>query len=238
MQFSPIRRKDMITVPSQPGTSEPAAEYPIHDVLARRASAHAFSPRAVAPATLRSILEAARWAPSSFNAQPWAFIVASNEHAEQHEAISGTLMDVNRAWAASAPVLIVTVARRAYPHNGAPNRHAWHDVGLATANLLTQATALGLVAGPMGGFNPKAAREKLGIPEGWEPVAVIALGYPAEPATGTNAGAAKPRQRNPLEQFVFSGRWGQPAEIDSTPRASEAGPLDGFRAVGIATSQN
>jgi nitroreductase len=109
---------------------------------------------------------------------------------------------------------------------------------LATANLLTQATALGLVAGPMGGFNPKAAREKLGIPEGWEPVAVIALGYPAEPATGTNAGAAKPRQRNPLEQFVFSGRWGQPAEIDSTPRASEAGPLDGFRAVGIATSQN
>jgi nitroreductase len=221
-------------------TPEVAIELPIHDVLARRASAHAFSPRAVAPATLRSILEAARWAPSSYNAQPWAFVVCDKQqHSEQHEAIASTLMDINRRWADSAPILIVTVARAAYLHNGAPNRHAWHDVGLATANLLTQATALGLVAGPMGGFDPKAAREKLGIPEGWEPVAVIALGYPAAPAAdGLNAGAPKPRQRNPLEQFVFSGRWGQSADLNSAPRGAEAGPLDGFRSVGIAASQN
>jgi len=218
---------------------ETAVELQIHDVLARRASAHAFSPRAVAPATLRSILEAARWAPSSYNAQPWAFVIGDRqEHPEEHEAIASTLMDINRQWAANAPVLIVTVARAAYLHNGAPNRHAWHDVGLATANLLTQATALGLVAGPMGGFDPKAAREKLGIPDGWEPVAVIALGYPAAEAVGPNAGASKPRQRNPLEQFVFAGRWGRPAELNSAPRASETGPLDGFRRVGIAASQN
>jgi nitroreductase len=218
-------------------TTNFAAELPIHDVLARRASAHAFSPRTVPPAALRSILEAARWAPSSFNAQPWAFIVATKEQPAQHEAILGALMDVNRRWAMDAPVLIVTVARTAYPHNGSPNRHAWHDVGMATANLLTQATALGLVAGPMGGFDPKAAREKLAIPEGWEPVAVLALGYPAE-IEAPNAAADKPRQRNPLEQFVFSGRWGQSAEFDSTTNAPGAGPLDGFRGVGIATSQN
>jgi len=214
-------------------------EQPIHDVLARRASAHEFSPRTVAPATLRSILEAARWAASSYNAQPWAFVVATKDQPEQHEAILSTLMDINRRWAANAPVLIVTVARTTYPHNGAPNRHAWHDVGMATANLLTQATALGLVAGPMGGFDPKVAREKLGIPEGWEPVAVIALGYPAERAAEADGSkASKPRQRNPLEQFVFSGRWGQPVELSSTPGASELGPLDGFRNVGIAASQN
>jgi nitroreductase len=220
-------------------TPEVAVDLPIHDLLARRASAHAFSPRAVSPATLRSILEAARWAPSSYNAQPWAFVVGDKQqHPEEHAAIASTLMDINRRWAADAPILIVTVARAAYPHNGAPNRHAWHDVGMATSNLLTQATALGLVAGPMGGFDPKAARERLGIPEGWEPVAVIALGYPAAEVAGPNAGAPKPRQRNPLEQFVFSGRWGQSAELNSAPRASEVGPLDGFRSVGIAASQN
>ena len=210
-------------------------ELPIHDVLARRASAHAFSPRAVAPATLRSILEAARWAASSYNAQPWAFVVATKEQPEQHEAILSTLMDINRRWATNAPVLIVTVARAAYPHNGAANRHAWHDVGMATANLLTQATALGLVAGPMGGFNPKAAREKLAIPDGWEPVAVIALGYPAE-IDASNAAEPKPRQRNPLEQFVFSGKWGQAAELSIAPPASGAGALDGLPRVGIASN--
>src|SRR5580658_316550 len=221
------------------GTTQIAVEQPIHDVLARRASAHEFAPRAVAPATLRSILEAARWAASSFNAQPWAFVLATKEQPEQHEAILSTLVDINRRWAANAPVLIVTVARTTCPHNGAPNRHAWHDVGMATANLLTQATALGLVAGPMGGFDPKAAHEKLGIPEGWEPVAVIALGYPAERVAEADGSIApKPRLRNPLEQFVFSGRWGQPAELNSEPAASEIGPLDGFRNVGIAASQN
>jgi nitroreductase len=220
-------------------TPEVAVDLPIHDLLARRASAHAFSPREVSPATLRSILEAARWAPSSYNAQPWAFVVGDKQqHPEEHEAIASTLMDINRRWAADAPILIVTVARAAYPHNGSANRHAWHDVGMATSNLLTQATALGLVAGPMGGFDPKAAREKLRIPEGWEPVAVIALGYPAAEAAGPNSGAPKPRQRNPLDQFVFSGRWGQSADLNSAPRAGEVGPLDGFRRVGIAASQN
>ena len=222
--------------PSTPNVME--AELPIHDVLARRESSRAFSPRAVAPATLRSVLEAARWAPSSYNAQPWAFVVATKEQSAQHDAIASTLMDINRRWAANAPVLIVTVARTAYPHNGAPNRHAWHDVGLATANLLTQATALGLVAGPMGGFDPRAAREKLGIPEGWEPVAVIALGYPADVAADSAAGARKPRERHPLEHFVFAGRWGHAADFARAQQASEPGPLDGFRSVGIAASQN
>jgi len=229
----------MNTTHSTPSTRNVMeAELPIHDVLARRESSHAFSPRAVAPATLRSVLEAARWAPSSYNAQPWAFVVATKEQPEQNEAIASTLMDINRRWAANAPVLIVTVARTAYPHNGAPNRHAWHDVGLATANLLTQATALGLVAGPMGGFDPRAARDKLSIPEGWEPVAVIALGYPVEVAAGSVTGAPKPRERHPLEQFVFAGRWGNTADFAPAPRPSEAGPLDGFRSAGIAASQN
>ena len=136
-------------------------------------------------------------------------------------------MPVNREWASSAPVLIVTVARANYPHNGRPNRHAWHDVGLATGNLMTQAEALGLVTGPMGGFDPKAAREKLHIPEGWEPVAVIALGYPADTGASDGVGAhpAKPRERKPLAEIVYGGDWGEPIQLTSEDEESneEAG---------------
>ncbi len=126
-------------------------------------------------------------------------------------------MPFNREWASSAPVLIITVARVNYPHNEKPNRHAWHDVGLATGNLMTQAAALGLVTGPMGGFDPRAAREKLHIPEGWEPVAVIALGYPADADASAGAGAhsAKPRDRKPLEEIAFGGDWGEPIHLAS-----------------------
>jgi len=186
-----------------------ATDVPIHEVLAKRASAHAFGERPVTTGDLRAVLEAARWAASSFNAQPWRFLVARREDTKNFENILSVLLPINRQWASSAPVLIVTVARVNYPHNEKPNRHAWHDVGLATGNLMTQAAALGLVTGPMGGFDPTAAREKLHIPEGWEPVAVIALGYAADANANSDARYAKPRERKPLAEMVFGGDWGE-----------------------------
>ncbi len=181
-------------------------ESSIHEVIAKRASARAFAERPVAAADLQSVLEAARWAASSYNAQPWRFLVVRREDAARFETVLSVLVPMNRAWAASAPVLIVTVARMNYPHNEKPNRHAWHDVGLATGNLMTQAAALGMVTGPMGGFDSQAARERLHIPEGWDPVAVIALGYPAD----AGAQPAKPRERKPLEEIVYGADWGEP----------------------------
>ena len=201
----------------------------INELLARRASSHAFSTRPVTAADLRAVLEAARWAASSYNAQPWSFLVARREDASRFENILDVLTPANRQWASSAPVLIVTVARVNYPHNGRPNRHAWHDVGLATGNLMTQAEAVGLVTGPMGGFDPKAAREKLHIPDGWEPVAVIALGYPERPEAnggdGDGARPAKPRERKPLAEIVYGGDWGEPIQLTSEDEESneEAG---------------
>ncbi len=204
-------------------------EVHINELLSRRASSHSFSTRPVTAADLRTVLEAARWAASSYNAQPWSFLVARREDASRFENILDVLMPANRQWASSAPVLIVTVARANYPHNGRPNRHAWHDVGLATGNLMTQAEALGLVTGPMGGFDSKAAREKLHIPDGWEPVAVIALGYPkhreANGGDGDGARPAKPRERKPLAEIVYGGDWGEPIQLTSEDEESneEAG---------------
>ena len=180
----------------------------IHELLARRWSPRAFSPRPVEPARLAQLFEAARWAPSSYNAQPWAFIVATREDAEGHNRLLSTLVDVNRQWARQAAVLILAIAKLDYDHAARPNRHAFYDLGQAVANLTVQATALDLHIHQMGGFDPRSARELFAIPTGYEPVAVLALGYqegpPADPAA---------RMRKPLTDFVFSGSWGRAATL-------------------------
>jgi len=178
----------------------------LHELLARRWSPRAFSPRPVEPAKVRLLFEAARWAPSSYNAQPWAFILATREDAEGYNRLLSTLMDANRQWAAQAPVLILTVAKLDYDHIARPNRHAFYDLGQAVAHLTVQATALNLYIHQMGGFDPRSARELFAIPAGYEPVSVLALGYqevpPAVPAA---------RTRKPVTDFVFSGGWGRAA---------------------------
>jgi len=190
--------------------------FPIHELLRRRWSPRAFSDRPVEPQKLRSLLEAARWAPSSYNEQPWAYLVATREDPEEHARMLSVLVEGNMAWAQRAPVLMLSLARLHFERNGKPNRHAFHDVGLATAQLVTQATALGLVVHQMAGFHAEKARELFGIPEDWEPVAAIALGYPGEPESLPESLRQRefaPRTRKPLEQFIFTGRWGQTSEL-------------------------
>jgi nitroreductase len=188
----------------------------IHDVLRGRWSPKVFSEEPVEPEKLRTILEAARWAPSSFNEQPWSFIVARRENHEEYSALLSSLGEKNQGWARRAPVLILSVAKLNLTINGQLNRHAFHDVGLATANLIVQASALGLFTHPMGGFSVEKARAVFGIPEGYEPVAVIALGYlpqPDEPGESTSSLVAKNRSRKPLGEFVYEGRWGHRARF-------------------------
>lgn len=178
----------------------------LHELLARRWSPRTFSPRPVESEKLVPIFEAARWAPSSYNAQPWAFLVATREDAEGYNRLLSTLVDVNRQWAQQAPVLILAVARLDFTHAARPNRHALYDLGQAVANLTVQATALDLHVHQMGGFDPRAARELFAIPAGYEPVAVLALGYQEGPSADPAA-----RTRRPLADFVFSGSWGRAA---------------------------
>jgi nitroreductase len=188
--------------------------HPIHELLKRRWSPVAFSGRMVEPETLQSHFEAARWAPSCFNEQPWNFVVCTRDNPEDHERLVSCLSEGNVPWARTAPVLMLSVARRTFSHNGKPNRHALHDVGLAVENLILQATALDLFAHQMAGFNVAKARTLFEIPVDHEPVAAIALGYPGDPERlppPLRERQMAPRQRKPLDQFVFGGRWGQGA---------------------------
>ena len=191
-------------------------QIPIHDLIRRRWSPRAFSERPVEADKLRSVMEAARWAASSRNEQPWAYLVATRDDLAGYEAMLGVLVETNSAWADKAPALILTVAHTRLEKDGQPNRHGIYDLGQATSNLILQATSLGLATHQMGGFRVEPARERFGIPEGWEPVSVIALGYPGNaeslPEPLRERETAQ-RRRKPLAEFVFSGTWGRPAPI-------------------------
>lgn len=189
---------------------------PIHDLIGRRWSQRAFSEAPVEPDKLLSLFEAARWAPSSSNEQPWAFLVATRDHPKNYEDLAGVLVESNRAWASKAPVLILTLAHTQFEKDGRPNRYAFHDLGQATANLSLQATALGLTVHQMAGFDVEAARQRFAVAAGWEPASVIALGYPGDLDSLTESLQQREtaqRKRKPLETFVFSGTWGHPASI-------------------------
>jgi nitroreductase len=191
-------------------------QYPVEDLLRQRWSPLAFSERPVEPEKLCSILEASRWAASSFNEQPWSFIVASKDNQDEFNRLLSCLAEGNQEWAQKAPVLMISVAKLHFERNGVENRHAFHDVGAAAANLAIQATALGLFIHQMAGFDVPKVREVYNIPEGYEPVAAIALGYIGDPQTLSERLQQRelaPRSRKPLEEFVFSSQWNQSSPI-------------------------
>jgi nitroreductase len=190
--------------------------HPIEDILKRRWSPRAFSDRMVEPEKLQSLFEAARWAASSFNEQPWSFIVATKDKSEDYAALLSCLTEKNQQWARLAPVLMVSVAKLKFEKNGKPNRHAFHDVGLAVANMIVQATAFGLYVHQMAGFSPERVREVYGVPEGFEPVAAIAVGYPDDPNVLPESFREQeigPRRRKAIDSFVFEARWGKASPI-------------------------
>ena len=193
--------------------------FPIHELLAERWSPIAFQERGIEVEKLGSLLEAARWAASSFNEQPWSFLVGAREDAEGYARLAACLMEGN-AWAKKAPLLVLTAAKLSFDRNGKPNRHAWHDVGMASANLVMQAQAVGLSAHMMAGFDAERATGTLDLPDGWEPVAMIAIGYRAEVEALPEAMRAResaPRSRKELDSIVHGARWGQPLAALGNP---------------------
>jgi nitroreductase len=186
--------------------------HPIEPLLQRRWSPRAFANRPVESEKLLRLWEAARWSASCANQQPWYFIVATQEDEVEYTRLLSCLRENNQQWASRAPVLMVSVAKLSFDMNGQPNRYAFHDVGLAVANLIVQATALGLYVHQMAGFYPEKVRELYGVPEDFEPVAGIVLGYPGDAAAlpeDLQQRELAPRVRRPLETFVFQGAWGQ-----------------------------
>ena len=189
-------------------------DYPIHDHLAHRWSPRAFADRPVSKEVLGSLFEAARWAASCFNEQPWRFIVARREHQDEYEVLKSCLTEGNQSWATAAPVLGLGIARRTFSRNGKPNRFAHHDLGLATAGLMVQATALGLYVHAMGGIHPERAVELYTVPEDFDVLTGFAIGYLGDPATlgeDMRSSELAVRTRKPLDEIVFSSRWESPA---------------------------
>lgn len=185
---------------------------PLHEILTHRWSPRAFENRPVEPEKLRTLFEAARWAASSYNAQPWYFIVATKDDPENFQRVLDCFIEFNQGWAKDAPVVALSVAGLNFQHNSQPNRHSFHDVGQAAATMALQATALGLQIHQMAGILPEKARQIFHIPEGFEAVAGIALGYPGDPETLSDTLRQRElgtRQRKPVESFVFTGDWGK-----------------------------
>lgn len=186
-------------------------DHPIHELIARRWSPYAFAERPVSDDDLRSLFEAARWAASSYNEQPWSYIVATRANPEEFERLLSCLVEGNQPWAKAAPVLALGCTSLRFARNDKPNAAAIHDLGLASAALTFEATARGLFVHQMIGILPDKAREVYDIPEGVEPKTALAIGYLADPSSlpepyrGRDLAA---RERKGLSDFVFGGTWG------------------------------
>lgn len=203
----------MSTPAERPAIDNGSATIPLHEIVRRRHSPRAFADRELESDKLWSVLEAARWAPSSYNEQPWAYLVATRDDAEQFERLLSCLIEFNQQWARTAPVLMLSLAHLQFARNGKPNRHALHDVGAASAYLTVQAESLGLHVHQMAGFDGDRARALYSIPDDWEPVAALALGYLGDLARLPDLLREKeraPRSRKPVAEFVFASAFGSP----------------------------
>ena len=176
------------------------------EIIRTRWSPRAYSDKQVSAETLRGIFEAARWAASSYNEQPWRFLVGRRGD-ETYKKIFDSLVEFNQGWAKTAPVLILSVAKTKFTHSGEANRFGLHDTGAATAYIGLQATHFGLHTHSMAGLDPEKARKAFNVPADYEIGAVTALGYLGDPNTlpdQLKQQELSPRQRKPLEEIVFA----------------------------------
>jgi nitroreductase len=185
----------------------------VHELIRNRWSPRGFSEKPVSAEDLATILDAGHWAASSYNEQPWRFIVATNQDPDAYKKMLDILVPFNQSWAQSAPVLMLIAAKKTFSHNNSPNAYALHDAGAALATMALQATALGLHIHGMAGFDHDRARTELGIPADFDIAAFSALGYLGSPDNlpeGLKQQELAPRTRKPLADLVFTTTWQTP----------------------------
>ena len=191
------------------------ADHEILDLIRRRWSPRAFDPeRLVPPDELLRLFEAARWAPSSSNEQPWRFVVTLRDaDRAAFDQLYSSLTTSNQSWASAAPVLALVAVRQTFEQTDAANAHAWWDAGQAAAYLTLQATSQGLSVRQMAGFDVSTARAACDVPPAFEPAVILAIGYAGDPerlARESHRHAEiAPRVRRPLGESVFEARWGK-----------------------------
>lgn len=182
------------------------------DLILRRWSPRAFAPIPVTDSELKRVFSAGLWAASSNNEQPWRFVLG-REGDKVWELIFAALTERNQSWARTSPILFATFAKKTFSRGGAPNRHAFHDVGAACANISLQAAALGLHTHGMAGFNPDQLHSALKAPDDFEAVACWALGHLGDPANLPDTLRTielSPRSRKSVDEVVLGSGWGEP----------------------------
>ena len=187
-------------------------DYPIHELIENRWSPYKFLPdRKVPREDLLSLLEAARWAPSSYNEQPWRFIVAPKEQTGEFEKLLSCLVKANQEWAKNSSILMLGITHLTFDRNGRENKAAMHDLGAAVSHLSFEATTRGISVHQMIGIEPQKAREIYAIPEDYEVLIAFAIGYPDLNETTTDSLAVRdrtPRERKSISEVVFNKEWG------------------------------
>lgn len=191
-----------------PPKPAPAA-HPILQPIVDRWSPLAFSDRSVEAEKIATFFEAARWAPSNYNEQPWRYVYALKEDGAFREKLEGLLVPGN-AWAKNAGVLALSFGKKTFAKNGKENTWHLHDVGAASSYLVLQLPTLGLVGHQMSGYDKANANAALGVPDDFQPGSMIAIGYPGDHSAlpeDLQKREDGPRMRNPVEQFAFRGSW-------------------------------
>ena len=189
---------------------------PLHDLLTNRWSPRAFADKPVSVNDLTAVLEAARWAASSNNGQPWRFIVATKADAAAHAAALEGFAVRNQRWAKAAPVLIFACARKTFEANGNPNAHSWYDTGAAMASLTIEAEARGLRVHQAAGIERDKIKATYDVPDEFDIVAGIGLGHQGDPDSlpeDLPGREKEPRVRKPLADIVFAGKFGTAAKL-------------------------
>ncbi|TLS54055.1 nitroreductase family protein [Paenibacillus antri] len=181
--------------------------YEVHPNVLQRWSPRAFDEREVPEELLFGLFEAARYAPSANNEQPWRYVLARTK--EDREAFYEFINEGNRSWCERAPALALLAAKKTSTRNGNPMRTYAFDAGASWATLALEATNKGLVTHAMGGFDAAKAKEALGFTDDYEPMIVIAIGYRGDPAVLTEGQREreKPSPRKPLSEIVHEGKF-------------------------------
>jgi nitroreductase len=183
------------------------------NIIKERRSPFNFKSDPVPPEVLKTVFEAARYAPSSMNEQPWSFMLITRENTQTFEKLLSVLEPGNRIWASSAYALAISLAKRNFTYKSRLNYYAVHDTGMAVSNILAQATSMGVSIHQMGGYDREKLRKEFSIGEEYETVAVMAIGYKGEDAdlsAELKERWLKPKQRRELSDFLYGDKLGDP----------------------------
>lgn len=191
-------------------------EYPVIDLIKSHWSPRSFSDKTVSNEILQKVFESARWASSCFNEQPWRFILGVKDQGDTYNKILASLMETNQAWAKTAPVLVVVCAKKTFTMNGNPNAWAEYDAGQAVGFLNIQAHNEGLYSHQMAGFSKDKVNTTFNIPEDFNAVCVISLGYLGDASTLSDdlkSRETAPSQRKEITSLVFCDDWGTKSDL-------------------------